>query len=141
MQFTPKSEEELQALNLLEPGEYDFEIIKAEDRRSKSGNEMIALTIKVWDHAGKERTVFDWLLDSELSHYKIKHFCFSVGLEDKYELGLLESNDCWGRKGILKLGIQKDKTKQYPDKNVVNDYIVDKESKSSEEFKDDDIPF
>lgn len=143
MKVTQRTDQELQNMNLIDPGQYPFEIIESVQRLSKSGNEMIALKLKIWDINGHERIVFDYLLDS-MAH-KVKSFCRSVGLLDKYESGELLPTDCLGKCGSLNLVIQKDKTGQYSDRNSVKDYlnetIVAKAKPAETEFKDDDIPF
>lgn len=121
MQFIPMTEEEINLLDLIEPGIYQFLVMAGEDVISKNGNEMIKLTIKIWDKNGSERIVFDYLL-TQIPH-KIRHFCTTTDQLHKYEQGTLSDRDCKGKSGNLKLGIQKDKTGQYKDKNVVIDYV------------------
>lgn len=125
MKFTPKSEKELKEANLIEPGIYDFEVMTAINKKSKSGDDMIELRLKVWDKDGKERTIFDFLTEKML--HKVKHFSDVAKLSDKYESGNLDAFDCIGKSGKAKIGIQKDKTGEYPDKNTVKDYVSDEE--------------
>jgi hypothetical protein len=143
--FTARTEEEINAINLLEPGECDFEVAKAVSKKSKaSGNPMIELTLKVWDIKGKEKTIFDYLINIPSMEYKIKHFCDSVGLDEDYQAGSLSAVKCEGKFGKLKLTIAKDKSGQYPDKNAVQDYVksVSKKTNGTEQPPfDDDIPF
>jgi len=141
MRFTPKTENEIQFENLLEPGIYNFSVVKAEDAISKAGNEMIKLNLKVWDKNGHERFVFDYLL--EALAYKIKHFCDAVGLADKYQNGAFNASDCLDKSGNVKVDIQKDKTGLYHDKNIVVDYLVETTASQSKKdtFEDSDIPF
>ncbi len=120
MNFTPKTEEELALENLLPAGEYDFEVISAEDARSSKGNDMIKLKLRIF-HDESERQVFDYLM--EAVHYKLKHFCDAADLAREYESGVLKASMCNGRAGRLRLAIEKDKTGQYSDKNAVKDYI------------------
>jgi len=141
MKITKKTDQELQEMSLIEPGQYPFEVIEAEDRISKSGNEMIWLKLKIWDSLGRERFIFDYLLDS-MAH-KVKHFCDITNMQDKYENENLLATDCLGKSGHLDLIIQKDKTGQYADRNSVRDYVVKKSVEKVIEtpFVDDDIPF
>lgn len=144
MRVTPRTPEELQALNLISPGVYDYQVIEAKDRISKSGNEMIELRLRVWDEKGSERTIFDYLLDS-MSH-KIRHFSEVNDLLDKYNSGEIEAMDCIGKAGKVEIVIQKDKTGMYGDKNSVKDYVTKDNLKITEtvvnnEFDDKDIPF
>ena len=50
LEFQPKTEEELKTFVLLPEGEYDFDVIGAEEQTSKSGNAMIKLTLKVYGY-------------------------------------------------------------------------------------------
>lgn len=149
MRFTPKTEQELQAMALVEPGEYSFQVIEALDQTAKSGNEMIKLKLKIWDNMGRERLIFDYVL--EAMAFKLRHFCDATGLTEKYEAGELRASDCPGRAGKLDLSLETGKQKPeggyYPDKNSVKDYIksdgvVAKPVEAAkDEFQDDTIPF
>lgn len=129
MKFTPKSDKELAEERIMPEGEYGFEISGGEDKTSKAGNEMIQLTVRVFKDDGKFNLVTDYLMESMM--YKISHAAKACGLEDKYNLGQLTGEDFIGKTGMLKLGIQKDKEGQYPDKNVIKDYIVPKEGEAA----------
>ena len=145
--FTPRSDEEINALNLLEPGECDYEVVKAESKLSQaSGNKMIELVLKVWDVKGREKYVYDYLVNTPRMEYKIKHFCESANLMEDYISGSLSAIKCTGRCGKLKLIISKDKSGEHKDKNSVQDYIKLSEKEKVEfektkPFVDDDIPF
>lgn len=149
--FEPLTEAELQTANLIEPGVYDFEVIKSTKRPSKAGNPMAELTLNVWDKKGKTKTVFDYLVftSAALSIKKIKHFCDSTGLVEEYKKGSLPE-ELVGLSGKVAIDIQDEMPKPsggyYPSKNVVIDYMKEglvesKSANSSDSFKDDDIPF
>jgi hypothetical protein len=149
MRFTPKTEQELQAMSLVEPGQYSFQVVEAQDQVAKSGNEMIKLKLKIWDNAGRERLIFDYVL--EAMAFKLRHFCDATGLTEKYESGELRASDCPGKAGKLELALEQGKQKPeggyYPDKNTVKDYIkpegaVSKPAEApKDEFDSQDIPF
>jgi hypothetical protein len=122
MRFTPKTEQEIQQALLLPDGEYDFEVISALDKQSKSGNDMIELKLRVF-HEQSERFITDYLM--EAMAFKLRHFCGAAGLMDEYESGALAAGMCVGKAGRVKLIIQKDKTGAYPDKNSVRDYVTE----------------
>jgi Protein of unknown function (DUF669) len=128
VKFTPKTDEELATENLLQPGDYDFEVSDAEETISKAGNSMIKMKVKVFDDLGSYRVVFDYLMESVA--YKLKHAAKAVGLGDAYERGELEAYDFINRSGRCKINIQKDKSGQYPDKNGITDYLVDEATKT-----------
>lgn len=131
MHYTPKSEKEVSETGLWPAGKYGFEIAKATDSVSKvkpdgtGGNEMIELTVKLFNDDGQSKSVFDYLMPLESVAYKLRHASAACGLLEKYETGLLMAEDFVGKTGFLKLKIQKDKTGQYPDKNVIADYVAE----------------
>lgn len=145
MRFNVKSDEELAVMNLVPDGQYQFEVIKAEDTQSKSGNDMIKLQLKVWDLEGREHTIFDYLL--EAMPKKLKHFAKHLGLIAKYESGELLADDCVGKCGTLDLVIQEDKTGKYPPRNSVADYVEKKDfvnhgsTVKEDDLFNDTIPF
>ena len=140
MRFQHHSEQEIQEMSLVEEGTYRFEVIEATDKTSKSGNEMIAIKLKIWDNNGKERIVFDWLTPA--MEFKLRHFCVATGLLNKYESDELNDRDCVGKSGVLELVIKKAEG-TYPSKNAVKDYIHDEEQQIEVADKkfNDDIPF
>jgi hypothetical protein len=129
MKFTPKSDKEISEERLLPEGTYGFEISGGVDKQSKAGNDMIELTVRVFKPDGTFLLVTDYLMEAIL--YKVSHAAKACGLEDKYNAGTLLGEDFIGKTGELKLGIQKDKNGQYPDKNVIKDYVVPKDGKSA----------
>lgn len=122
MKFKPLSDKEIAEMNLWPEGVYGFEILAATDEVSKSGNEMIKVKLAVFNNDGRQTVLFDYLLESMA--FKLKHVAKVTGNLDKYEAGVLLAADLVGKSGNLKLKIQKDKTGQYPDKNVVADYVT-----------------
>lgn len=146
----PKSAEEIKAESnfpVWKPGVYDFEIRTGEDTYSKSGNDMIKLTVDVYNEEGQKQTIFDYLLESVA--YKLRHCADACGLTRQYEKGQLDAVEFEGKTGKCKINIQKDKTGQYPDKNGIADYLVDDEPKVTKAnprartttLDDDEIPF
>lgn len=82
---------------------------------------MIELKVKLCDGKGAGRTITDYLLAE--TPEKLRHCADACGLLDRYNTGNLSGNEFRGKRGKLKLGIEKDKKKTYPDKNVVLDYV------------------
>jgi len=141
MKFAPKSESELARAALLPAGEYDFEVMLAEDTKSKtSGADMIKIKLGIYEGDKITRHVFDYLLPS--MEAKLRHFCDSVGLLKEYEAGTLTADACKGRAGKVKLVVD-EKDPAYPPKNTVRDYVVRKAKPIGkvDEAQDDDIPF
>ena len=121
MQFKPKSADDIKREGLIDTGVYDFEVTSAEDRKSKKGNDMIAIRISVYVD-GNARPMRDWLMESMA--YKLRHFCEVTGLLAKYEAGTLTAQDCQGMAGKVRIGIKDDE--QYGPQNNVKDYVVAK---------------
>jgi hypothetical protein len=157
--FPVMTEEEIQALNLVDEGIYDFEVVKATQKTSKSGNQMIELQLAIWDDKGKNHIVFDYLVSITSMIYKIKHFCDTVGLTAEYQSGNFDVMQCEGRRGkvhiIVQAGQPNPNGGMYSDKNAVRDYVIDDkgnvkidlsgkkspEPKDEPSLVDDDIPF
>lgn len=137
MKFTPKKESELQAAKVLLPkGQYAFKVTHAIEKKSKKSEDMICLSLVVYDNQGDEFDIRDWLLES--ASFKLSHFCKCVGLYDQYEMGELEDYMCEGKTGLLKLVISKGSQKpdgsgNYPDQNTVSDYLTKDSKKPSDE--------
>jgi hypothetical protein len=120
MNFQPKTEQEIQDAKLWKKAEYPFEVTDATEKQSKAGKTMIEVRLRLTD--GKiARTISDYLLDETAG--KLRHAASACGLLAKYDQGSLADSDFKGKRGRLLLGIEKDRKKVYPDKNVVLDYI------------------
>jgi len=155
MRFTPISKEEAdkqskKSYTLLSEGDYDFVVISATNKISKSGKDMIELVLGLYD--GKENPVariYDYLLED--FQWKIRHFCESVGLAKNYENGILDINYLVDLTGKAHIKIEKDKNGIYRDRNAVSDYIgvkqdvairtVSTTDESIPPFSDNDLPF
>lgn len=111
MQFNPLTEEEASSANLIPPGDYPFQVLEAEDRVSKNGNDMIALTLAVWPDPSSDRSrkVWDFLVCVDSFMFKIRHFAYAVGIGDKYESGGYTASDCEGLQGYVTIKHEKDR--------------------------------
>lgn len=140
---------------LIPDGEYDFEVESAEDKTSKGGNEMIALTLKVWDHNGAAREIRDWLVNSDaaMCQLKIRKFCEATDLMEAYQDGSLNAMMCQGVAGRVAIGATENA--QYGPQNVVEGYLHDSDQepqaplgvpaeqtrRANAALADEDIPF
>jgi hypothetical protein len=120
MQFQPKTEKEIAESRLLPRGEYDFEIIDAKETTSAAGNDMIELKLRVSHGDGSPRTLTDYLLARRAG--KLRNCCSACGVLDKYESGVVSDDDFPGKRGRLKLAVEK--KKGWPDRNVIADYVT-----------------
>lgn len=130
-QFTPKSDKELAAENLLPVGEYDFEILGAENKTFNTGSEGIALKVGIYTSSGAVRFVNDNLIFVDKAMFKVSQFCKCVGLYESYKAGNLDAEDCKARAGKCKIGIEPEG--EYPAKNKVSSYVIPKEFKKPEQ--------
>lgn len=139
MKVTPRTEEEIKYLNMLPEGEYNFLVIDAIEKVSKSGNEMIHLIIKITKN-NKNYQIHDYLMDTEKMSFKLRHCCESLGILSKYELGEVSSKDFIDKKGSAKIIISVDKNGVYDSKNTVKDYLVSNKDGNAD-FFNDEVPF
>lgn len=140
MKITPKSEEHFKSRNLMDPGTYDFVVLNAIEKVSKtSGEPMIEVILLATDMNGREHKLFDYLIDKEPMDYKIRHIYDCANLIEKYESGNIDAQDLHNVRGKVKVIIRKDKTGQYGDKNSVQDYIPCKQNNN--DIFDDSLPF
>ncbi len=102
LQFTPLDDNSISQMEsqereekLLSEGESTFEVISATSATSQSGNAMIRVKMKVWDSNGKSGFVDDFLMAGDSSFFikKVKGFCETIGLLDKYNSGKLSADD------------------------------------------------
>lgn len=127
--FEPMSDEELNSAFLLPKGTYDFSVHDFQMSTSKAGNPMIQLSIRILQ-GNVTYTVYDYLVNSPASQFKVKNFCYAVGKEDEYNAGYLNPDRSWlGMRGQCKIDVKAGNPKldgsgeNWPDKNVVADYI------------------
>lgn len=153
MKFTPKSEQQLEAerleaeKNRLMPygTVCDFETVEASNERSGKGSDMIKLIVKVFAPNGEERMFNDYLVAT--FEHKLRHAASACGVLDKYENGELDATDFLYKSGKCIMGIERDKTGNYPPKNKIADYVKRAEGDSAPVARkapadlDDEIPF
>lgn len=147
--FTPKTDEEINRMKLLQEGKYGFLIRNATEKVSKSGNEMIELYLEVFSNDGGSVFVSDYLVSTEKMSWKIKHFCQSISIESEYETGRINVHSIMEKQGRATIVIENNK--DYPSRNKVKDYIpnekqikddsIQENSKKLEIPEDEDLPF
>jgi hypothetical protein len=125
---------------LLEPGRYQAEVTKANDDKSKKGNDMIHLELVVFSANGSSY-VHDYLSSAWMAH-KLRHFAYAAGLRDLYEAGEVNAEDCIGKQVEVDLIVEPGKG-QYGPKNAIRDYPKDQYEDGGNEKapSDDDLPF
>ncbi|HXQ25949.1 MAG TPA: hypothetical protein VN822_06050 [Candidatus Acidoferrales bacterium] len=120
MNFQPKTEQEIQDAKLWKKGDYDFAIEDGSDEVSSKGRPMISLKLRLSDGNGKSRVLTDYLLAE--TEEKLRHAASACGLLDRYESGSIKGPEFRGKRGRLKLIVEKAKG-EYGPKNAVADYI------------------
>lgn len=124
VRFQPKTDEELKAERLLPDGEYSFMVTEAQEAVSKSGNNMIKLTHRVFKPDGTFVLVSDYLVLRDDLMYKVSNFCKSVGLKEQYDAGELNTDEIKYKEGVCYI-VTQEGTGGYDDKNSVKKYIED----------------
>lgn len=110
MQFEPKSREALAESNLIPKGTYDCECVKAEETRSKKGNDMLVLNLKVWMEDGSTRYTTDYIVpNTDMGLTKLLSWCDATGLFEQYQAGDLDAGMCHGKACLVSMVQQKDK--------------------------------
>jgi hypothetical protein len=143
MAYTPKSEAQLADEGLTPEGIYDYEIVEAEEKLSKAGNDMYVLKLYIFDQNGIRRPLTDYIaLGSNFGERKLRHAADASGILDIYESGDLCADSFIGKCGKVVITKQ-DGTVEYPNpKNVVKDYVK-REGQPAKKAVDlkDHIPF
>lgn len=125
MRFTPQTKEELDSMNLMKAGVYSFRVANAQEQTSKSGNDMLKLTLEVFNDLGGTHSVFDYLLQA--MPQKLYAFCYAVNLTAQYGAGMLTAQDCIGKCAyvdiVVKKGNDNPQGGTYPDRNEVKTYM------------------
>lgn len=137
MKFPVLTEEELNR-PLYEPGEYWFTVKKVEETQSKAGNPMLKIEIVV-DFERGHLAMWDYLLCTKESSWKISQFCKSIGKAGLYKTGNIEPIDILNQQGRCEIHHQSNKEdgKKYL---RVKTYIIDDSVKTEPELNDE-IPF
>ena len=159
--YTALTESEAMAerFQLLKEGEYDAVITSSKDTISaNSGNNMMDMTVTVFDNDGRSHDVRDFLVFTKPMMWKVVHFANSANIFNEYQAGNLCSDIVVNKSVRVKIGIEKGKEipmeklngktsgSCYPDRNKIESYIIKNVSVTGEnpkdsDIKDDDIPF
>lgn len=119
MNFAPKSKQELSPT--LRDGTYPATVTKAEEKVSRSGNDMIALTLRVEAPEGGSVLVNDWLIPNDKNMWKIHAFCEAAGLSDRYMRGGLDAYDCMG--ACVNVKVRNEVSEQFGEQARVKGYV------------------
>lgn len=121
MKFTPASPED-RSFPVAPDGTYLATVVTATEKVSSSGNPMITLKLHVLHPTtGETVIVFDHLVGTESSVWKIESFCKSAGLVAKYEAGDLQAIDCEGVE--VQVVLTHEESAQFGVRNKVAKYV------------------
>ena len=123
MEFNPTDGAPRSSFELLPAGEYDIEVLEAEERQSQKGNQMIALTLQAKHPDGYDARVWDYLVSVPAAIFKIKMFCEATDLAKQFEGGKLTAEDCVGKRARAKIVVDEGRD-GFGDRNSVSDYLV-----------------
>jgi len=131
----------IEELDVFPKGEYDAMVISGTEKRSKKGNDMLELMLKVFHPGGQTKLVYDYLVDIESMAFKTRHFCESAGLD--YDAGEIDAAAVADASVRVKLDSKED---EYGKKNVVRDYVMRSNVPAGQqaapfEVTDSDVPF
>lgn len=125
--------------DLLPDGEYNATIMSGEDKKSTKGNDMMELVLAVYDAAGNDNPITDYIVSSPKLQWKIRHLCESTGVV--YERDDLPVEDFVGKNVRVKIVTQQ--SDKYGPQNRVADYMGSASAGSVPKVADidADIPF
>jgi hypothetical protein len=137
---------ELNAFQIIEPGEGKFKILKAEERVSRAGNNMMVITFRLTDSKGASTLTNEYIIAStdETQSKRAANKIYSLLTAiDKLSLygKPLEARHIVGDTGRCIIKTQKSEDPQYPDKSVIAKYISMVHNNPEPVDADDDIPF
>lgn len=122
VKFEPKTEAEILEKQVFKSGIYSYTITDATEATSQNGNSMIRLEIEI-SLNGQVKRLQDYLVPVGRGLAKVRQICQVCGLLDRFQSGILSSNDFVSHSGRLRLGIENDRSKKYPPRNIVTDYL------------------
>ena len=116
---------------VLENGEYECEIVDAEETVSKAGNDMIKLVVCVYGNEGEQVRVYDYIV-SPSTLYKLKSICRCCELEFD---GILDEQLLIGRRMRVLTKVEPERTvegKTYAERNSIMKYVSGIGNKSTD---------
>lgn len=118
LNYQPKSAEQIAMERLLPDGEYDVECVSAKNSTSKSGNDMIVLSLNI--HGERVVKTTDYIVCS--LDYKLNNACGAFGLLEEYFARTLDAShfvDKWARAKVVI-----DEQDGYEPKNAIKKYLA-----------------
>lgn len=145
MRYTPLTEAQIQSMNVMDEGIYQFETVEVHvvdkfnnPMRDKNGNDMAKLKLVVWDNEGRERIVYTFISGDPNFGYKLRHYAQTVGMLTEYENGTFDIQRTEGKQGKANIVIKKGNLKNdgsgemWPDRNDVKDFIFETQPRAAQ---------
>jgi hypothetical protein len=154
--YQPLSEEEAQRkrYKLMDDGIYQATIEHAEGKLSSSNNPMGVFYLRVWDKSGHPKEIKDYIPFIDSMMWKLRHLADASKLIKEFEDRKFRPELAIGKEVYVNIKTQSGKEipldklngkapgAKYPDKNVVDDYVVKESSDNKAESKGHaDLPF
>ena len=137
---------EFNAFQVIEPGEGVFKVVKAEEKTSRAGNDMMVVTFRLTDARGQSTLANEYLISSndptqnKSTATKVYNLLCGIGKPSLYGKPL-DTNDIVGCTGQCIIKTQKSDDPQYADKSVISKYIAQVHTPQPIDNFSDDIPF
>lgn len=165
MRYTPYSEAEIQSMNVMDVGTYDFKVLDVittnkdgSHLTDKNGNDMAKLKLLVWDNELRERIIFTYISGGGTFAFKLRHFAQSIGMLHEYENSEFNIHRALDKSGKAEIVIKKGTLKNdgsgemWADRNDVKDFIsvsdnnvnipINRNSSiPASQIEDDEVPF
>ncbi len=157
--YKPLNEEEVMKarFNILPNNVYDAYVTSAIRTKSGADNVMADIMVKIVDNEGNTHEIRDFLVFTQKMLWKIKHFCDSAGLQQKYEEGNFQPEDAKDKHIRVLVGTKigdvipfdrlgdRPEGSRYRDKNIIIDYVAREPitvvNAANQNHFDDAIPF
>jgi hypothetical protein len=118
MRFNPEAKANT---DLLPNGEYEFVVVAANESTSSNDNDMLVLKLKVGAN-GSSKIITDYVVSKNVK--KVKKLAQACGLGDLVSTGELLPENFIGRSGRVRLVVEKSRNQNWPDRNVVENYVT-----------------
>ena len=126
-------------------GTYPARIEKAEEARSKSGNDMLKVTVSVLSPDGQSQTVYDYITYKRKPDVqRLEGLTEAIGKRKQHDAGTLEPHHLEKKDVSVQLGYETSKNPQYGDRNKILAYMPATETKQAapdDDEDDDSVPF
>jgi hypothetical protein len=137
MKYTPYTEAQIQSMNVMEPGIYNFQVLEVitwdqygKELKDKNGNDMAKIKLAITDAEYRERPLFTYITGDGAFAYKLRHFARSIGMIQQYEEAVFNIAETVGKRGLADIVIKRGTFKldgsgeMWPDRNDVKDFIT-----------------